>query len=288
MKLGKIISIIRQQKNIPVNYLINNCISRSGYTRFVDGKRNISLNKFVKLIKKLNINGYELKYITCHYNNLINDIQSNCQLAILKNNANYLNKNKRQIYPLFKKNPKYNKFYYLYCVINLIIEQIHHKNLQFKYKMPIKKYLLSRPIWTYFELLLFNDSFFAFNINTTWIFAKRVLEDLKKYQFFDNNENLCARLLINLIIIYTFNKKLNNAVILIKKLDKIKLQENMILEKLLTKYLDGILMIIHHQKEGYKYINRVLKCFKITNPNSYYLGYKRYFNKIKKLYNLNK
>lgn len=286
MNLGQNISNIRRQKNIPVNYLIRNCISRSGYTRFIEGHRNISVNKFIKIVERLNITWPEFNYITHHHRNLNKEVSREIQNAITENNADYLNKIQTQLKSLFQRNHKYNKYFYLYCLTKLITEKIKHQKLNKVYKKAIKKYLLSRYTWTYFELSLFNYSLFICNPKTIWFFTTRVLIDLKKYQNFSNNENECARLLVNLTILYLFKKDTHHSKILIHHLNHIQLGPNMILERLLIKYLNGISMIISKNKKGYKLVQDSFTGFKVSNSKPYYLSYKTYFHKITKIYKI--
>lgn len=290
MKFGKAISIIQHKKNIPINYLIKNCMSRSNYTRFIENKTEISANKFMMIVSRLNISWNELYYIINDYDEPISKFNREYQSAILKQSTKKLTQIRTRLlnqWPnIYNNNNNYNKLFYLICVLNLTIEKIKKEHLLHKYINPIKDYLLNRYNWTYYELSLFNDSIFFFNSKLIWIFLNRVLKDLNKYKYFKSNENECVRLIINASLIYLLQQNIHKVFLLNKKLITIKLQENMILEKLLIKYIQGILMIINNEEKGFTLIKDTLNCFRITNYYSYYPAYKAYYHKILKIYKI--
>lgn len=285
MHIGKTISQIRKDKNIPVRYLTKDCMSKSTYDYFIEGKINISAAKFNVLMDRLHLSWNEFEYINYNsYLKIINEMK----LAILNKNIQKLEYLKSETYIKFRNHKmlKYNKYFHLYCVLSIFIEMLKGNKIKIKYTKIIKNYLLSRYTWTYYELSLFNDSFFIFSFKDIKIFIRRISRDLQKYNLFKPYENEYIRFLMNIALLCIKTKKLRSMKNIIKQINKAKIQDNTMLEKLSIKYIKGIAMIIQHKYTGFNLIKRALNCFKFITPNTYYPAIKRNYRHIIKIYNI--
>lgn len=291
-KLGPTVSKIRKDKNIPVQHLIHNCMSRSTYTRFIEGKIDLSASKFITVVHRLNMSLGEFEYIANGYQNLLITLNQKFQSAInsysLTHKTNKLTHLRDTLYTKSKEHShNYDIYFHSYCLASLLIERCRHQSLNHSFIQFLQKYLLGRPSWTYYEFSLLNSSSFYLNCKiVTKVFLKRILKDLKKYNSFSNNENEQIRLICNLILWCIYNKQLMTTNKLFKFLQAIPIQENMILEKLVYKSASGFLMIAEGHQHGFKLIQQVLTCFKITNPETYYPAIKNNYKIILKKYGL--
>lgn len=292
MSLGKTIAKIRKDKNIPVKYLIHNCMNRSNYTRFVEGKIEISVNKFLILIKRLNLSLSEFEYINNGYNDCIEQSKLKLQHAINYSLAtgDFTNSYelKHQSLKKCKENNRlvHNYYYYFYCLINLCIEYTQLKPLKNKYTTPIKNYLLSIDTWTYYELSLFNNSCFALNPRLVDILLKRVIKNLYKYKNYPNNKNEIIRILINIISLCIYKKEPNKASYYYKIAKKIKIFDSQIFEKTFLKYYCGLLLVIKGKHKGFMYTKKSLSYLKFVNDLDSYYPLKNSLNKILERYHI--
>lgn len=281
-KLGPIISKIRKNKNIPVQHLIRNKMSRSTYTRFTEGNIDVSANKFIILVHRLNLSLGEFEYIANNYHSPSVKYRRELQAAITS-----FSSSKSLTKLIFLKNnlPKRSHYYYLSC---LFIERLSHHHLNQKYFNLIKHYLLSRSSWTFYELNLFDDISPFLNLKLIInIFLKRILKDLNKYNNYTTNENTCIRLIVNISSICLYNNQPKLANLLMTKIHNYPLSQNMLIEKLGIKYIKSLLMIINKNKSGYYLLQQSLNCLKATNPQDYYLALKHYANLIINKYHTN-
>lgn len=291
MNLGKAISKIRKDKNIPVSYLIQGYMSRSTYNYFIECKTDISANKLDIIIKRLNLTWNEIEFICNNYINKFNNVNQQIQSALSEQNTSKLIHIKKGIYKSLKSNKysKYDKYYHLYCSLNLLIERMKNKPQNKKYIYPIKYYLLHRYIWTNYELSLFNDSLFAFNHKTINIFINRALKDSKKYHSFYKNNHEYMILLTNAIYFYLIRKQLKKAQELLTQLNQFKPKNNQILLRLSIKYLNNIRRIIignkKEKKQGKIIIKEIISYLKFVKSN-YYFSYKKSFHKIINIYRI--
>ncbi|MCT3441845.1 XRE family transcriptional regulator, partial [Limosilactobacillus fermentum] len=69
MKYGPTISDIRKAKKISLKNLLQDQMTPSSYSRFVDGKTETSVNNFVALLENLNVTFDEYLYINNGYQN---------------------------------------------------------------------------------------------------------------------------------------------------------------------------------------------------------------------------
>ena len=198
-------------------------MSRSTYTRFAEGKTHISVNLFMNIIDRLNLSLGEFDYIKNGYRNtLLYQFNRNAMKDVLNGDIKSLLLISDELYPnINKNNNQYNKYFNLYCAINILINEIRAKhgklsNSALKHKnkpfvISLKNYLLKRYTWTRYEMVLFNDIYFIFNVNIVNIFVKRTIKNLRKYNHFQNYENEGFRLLINITIYYLNHHTVNDA-----------------------------------------------------------------------------
>lgn len=285
MYIGNIISKIRRNKNIPVKYLTKNCMSKSTYDYFIEGKTDISTTKFNTLINRLNLSWNEFDYIK--HDNYFR-LTNNMKIYILNKNVLKLKHIRTKIYSKIKNKQslKYDKYFHLFCILSFFIEIFTNNKINTKYKKIIKHYLLSRYSWTYYELSLFNESFFIFNSTEINIFIKRILKDLQDYKVLKPYEDEYIRLLMNIILWCIKKKKLIIAHKIMNKISHTKIRYDEMLERLSIKYIKGIIMIIEYKKGGFNLMENVLKCFNFITPNIYYPAMKNTYNKILQIYGI--
>ena len=300
MEIGKLISKIRKDKNIPINQVINNQMSISTYVRFIEGKNQISINGFLDILNNLNLSFGEFEYIWNGYqNDILYRFNRNVMNQVLCGNLDrlILIENSIRLHIGKNNNRKYNKYFQLDCATNIFINILRNKKklisdrklkkINQPYIDSISHYLLKRYTWNYYEITLFNDVYFIFNINTIRFFYKRVVKDFDRYRDLNKYQNKGFRLLVNMLVMFIDNKDLTDASDLLLKLIKYNLREDMVMERLLLNFMIGIFELIQNNLNGIKLIKKSLSFLKFTKSKNYYLASKRYFNETVKRYNVN-
>lgn len=260
-------------------------MSRSTYNRFINNRIDVSASKFLMLIHHLNLSFGEFEYLNP---SLSLTLFQKCQKVMTDGNLTKIKQFQQGLLALIKKDKGdlNRRIKCDYCLITLFKERLEKVPLNAKCQKIIKHYLLSRNSWTYYELKLFNDSLFAFNINTVILFMPRVLKDLNHYNYYHFNENEQIRILVNVVLRCIYYHKITEAKRYLKIMLKIHLDNNMLLEKLLLKYIQNLLLIVNQKENGKKEMGETLACLHFLTSRRFYNSYKHFYLSILTVYHL--
>lgn len=286
IEFGKTISYIRKEKNIPVKNLIDNKMSRASYTRFTEGKNHTSINNFVALLDGLHITFEEFLYInrgfeTADIYRILNktyELFLNHQIDDLRNLLN-------KVITYIKDNKVHNLIHTA-CIIRLTLDVLEKKSYNIGAKNIIRDYLLKCEIWTHYELVIFNNIMFIFDIDTINILSKRVLHNLEKYQNMRGYGSESFRSLINILTIYINNKELRRAEKMLSTIENFSLGKDMLFEKNIRQLYIGLVSLLTGNQNGKEKIINAMNVFKFTNSNEYFNFYKNYLTNTAHKYNL--
>lgn len=256
--MGKVISEIQKSKNIKIKDICDNLCSESTYFRIINGEVDVSFNILNHIIKKLNISFEEL-FILVEGDNIIQKDMNIIRELFLTNNINALKNIKAE---LVDKN--------LIHLCSLLMDRLSGEESSNKNELIL--YLLSIESWTRYELILFNNSLFAFNHEITNILINKILNSYYDKKTYPINKSELFQMCVNVIVIYLQNEYIDDSYKLYKRLRQFKLDEEQLLEKNILLYLSGLFDLIYDEKnvQFNKKIDTALEIFLILGSNNMY------------------
>ena len=285
ISFGKTVSNIRKNKHIPISLVTNSTITKSSYTRFVEGKTQPSINSFITILDNLHVNFEEFLYIERgfkpnYFNQMINKIQGEA----LKCNIPALTQ-MHETFAVYNYQEPHNETYlHFKCVTKLIINYIEEEPFDKESKKVLLDYLTKCEIWTHYEHMLFNCVIFIFDIDRVKAMENCIIKNLDNYQLLHTYGNEGFRTLIIILAFYILNEDLLAAIKVIGKLEEFKLQDYMIFEKNLYKLFSGIVFVLSKEETGFKNIEEALQVFKLTDANEYIFASIGFLKRICKIY----
>lgn len=234
--LGKTFSNLRSGKKIPVKSIINDGIlSESQYYRFINQDSDIGLTKFMKLLDNLNIQFEEFFSLLPESKEDLTHIMS--QISTFFNQQNgtelkYLNILLSKKYLSTKK----IKYHHLSIICECLQMKLTQNFSHATRANQIVNYLKSVDNWTHYELVLFANTFFVFQLNDIALLlsiAKKKSKQFKNYQPYTQES---IRLHSNIIIYLLEKKETDVALKTIQELEQFKLKDDYLYEKVLIKF----------------------------------------------------
>lgn len=282
---GSTLSSIRKSKNIPINKVIGNHLTRSAYSRFASGKTNTSVDNFAYMLQNLHVSFEEFNYIKNQYE------PDKYQLLLKKAQIATYQQNIDQLKAIMKKFRSYAQItgdtepLHLYCIVKLTINKLQKDTYDPEAKQIITNYLIQCESWSHYELVLFNNVMFIFNLKLITVMKKKVLHNLEKYQNLRSYGSESFRVLINILSLLLDNKNIKEALILNNEMEDFPLRADMFFEQTLKMYFKGLLKLIEYNEPKNKELIESLKIMKSISEKDYYVSFNLYLQKIKSLYN---
>lgn len=198
-KYGELINNIRDQKNLSVEYLIKNILSKSQYYKFVSNKSEISIVKFNKLLNRLSITYNEFFYLydVTYENKTLN--MADIRDFFEQNNIKALTNFRSEFFLKYKENENI-KDYHFYLICSVLIKRMQ-KNEDTKEELSkIKQYLLTVDDWTHYEISLLNNTMFIFDYKTLNILIKILMKKTTKNNAYQKEADDIIKIVSNIMI----------------------------------------------------------------------------------------
>lgn len=282
MYIGKVIREIRKNKNISSNKVYGNLLSRPAISKFEKGLSDTTAEKFLLILKNLNITLEEFEVIymdnenkDLQYSRLYINAYYNKDIVALKKIALKASNDYN-----FTKNEKYRH----YEAISLLLLDVVNGSSDYQDEIKLlQSYLLNCNVWGYYEVTLFTNSVSFFSnelVDLVYKRAKNVLinRNLKRYR------NELAILLFNIIEMKISSKNVASAKYYFNELENFKFD---VLDNLYTqvmiKYFQEILQMIALKQDNSR-INRIIEIFDFIGLDSKKLQCISFYEKTKMLY----
>ncbi|MCH5379298.1 Rgg family transcriptional regulator [Limosilactobacillus reuteri] len=283
---GKTISYIRKNKNIPIKQVIGEKITRSAYSRFASGQTNTSIDNFFFFMQNLHINFEEFIYIQNKYElDKYQKLLKKAQVATHQKNIKELEKIKNR-FDNYAKVTEYIEPLHLKCIITLTINKLKKEPYDKNAKQIITEYLEQCESWMHYELVLFNNAMFIFDLNLIKVMKRKVIHNLEKYQNLRSYGSESFRILINILMLFLEHSEFNEARLLIDEIDEFHLHGDMFFEKVLRMYFTGLVDFISSKGQEQALLNESLDILKSISKNEYYAVLSTYLTKMKKQYEI--
>lgn len=275
---GKTLRFIRTSKQVSINKLADDVISKSQLSRFERGESEISCSKLNHLLNKLNTSFDEFLIINRGFSDddfkiMINEIRdftaSSDIQNIIKILESYQNKDKSTL--------KNFEITLLKSILNNYSKDIYPSKSELD---ELVDYLFKVEHWGYYEISLFGNCFRQLTYQTIFSLTKELLNKIRYYIRSESNKRLVIQLTINCLIVSIDKEYFENARYLLKKVECLLNSETSFYEKTVFIYASGYLLYKEGNLDGKDKMLDALNVFKILSEDKFYKNYIEHYNKI--------
>ena len=275
---GKTLRFIRTSKQVSINKLADDVISKSQLSRFERGESEISCSKLNHILNKLNTSFDEFLIINRGFSDddfkiMINEIRDSTASSdiqnIIKILESYQNKNKSTL--------KNFEITLLKSILNNYSKDIYPSKSELE---ELVDYLFKVEHWGYYEISLFGNCFRQLTYQTIFSLTKELLNKIRYYIRAESNKRLVIQLTINCLVVSIDKEYFENARYLLKKVECLLNSETSFYEKTVFIYASGYLLYKEGNLDGKDKMLDALNVFKILSEDKFYKNYIEHYNKI--------
>lgn len=275
---GKTLRFIRTSKQVSINKLADDVISKSQLSRFERGESEISCSKLNHLLNKLNTSFDEFLIINRGFSDddfkiMINEIRDSTASSDIQNLIkileSYQNKDKSTL--------KNFEITLLKSILNNYSKDIYPSKSELD---ELVDYLFKVEHWGYYEISLFGNCFRQLTYQTIFSLTKELLNKIRYYIRAESNKRLVIQLTINCLIVSIDKEYFENARYLLKKVECLLNSETTFYEKTVFIYASGYLLYKEGNLDGKDKMLDALKVLKILSEDRFYKNYIEHYNKI--------
>ena len=275
---GETLRFIRTSKQVSINKLADDVISKSQLSRFERGESEISCSKLNHILNKLNTSFDEFLIINRGFSDddfkiMINEIRdftaSSDIQNIIKILESYQNKDKSTL--------KNFEITLLKSILNNYSKDIYPSKSELD---ELVDYLFKVEHWGYYEISLFGNCFRQLTYQTIFSLTKELLNKIRYYIRAESNKRLIIQLTINCLIVSIDKEYFENARYLLKKVECLLNSETSFYEKTVFIYASGYLLYKEGNLDGKDKMLDALKVLKILSEDKFYKNYIEHYNKI--------
>lgn len=275
---GKTLRFIRTSKQVSINKLADDVISKSQLSRFERGESEISCSKLNHILNKLNTSFDEFLIINRGFSDddfkiMINEIRDSTASSDIQNLKkileSYQNKDKSTL--------KNFEITLLKSILNNYSKDIYPSKSELD---ELVDYLFKVEHWGYYEISLFGNCFRQLTYQTIFSLTKELLNKIRYYIRAESNKRLVIQLTINCLIVSIDKEYFENARYLLKKVECLLNSETSFYEKTVFIYASGYLLYKEGNLDGKDKMLDALNVFKILSEDKFYKNYIEHYNKI--------
>lgn len=277
-KIAICFSELRKAKKIPIKLIIGEDISNSQYHRFVSNKSDITLDKFLIMLRRINVSMDEFLFLTYDHNDSLQEGMIEIKNAFIKQNNVELEFLSEKYEDLFSKT-NLLMYQHLADISECLLKKLMNEDYMTS-DSSIERYLLNVETWGHYELVLFNNTFFMFNYQSILVFIKQIPKVIERYREMVKTSNLLITVYSNLIIFFLERKNISYAKIVIRDILEQPITNEMITEKILVRFWSTVLEYFESKDISVLQKNsdiltflQVIECKDLFNVLSFALGY---------------
>lgn len=259
-KFGAKFRIIRNSKNLSIESLSDEFLSKSQISRFERGESEISLCKFINLITKLNMSisefmnlfessnkFYTIKDIVIYINHEISNERINNVICLLDDNGKY-KLDKLEITMVKSILTNYDKTY-----------KPSDKEL-----LDLTDYLFSIDSWSYYEIILLGNCAPTLKYKSLYLLTIEMIKNFSKSN--EENKKIVTQLAINCLIISIEKKEKENSLFLINLISQL-IEPSFYYEKIVFLFSKGLFEMMTGNLEGIKKMKDAISIFEILEDD---------------------
>lgn len=241
--IGNFIRELRIAKNYSLEELSKGIMTKSFLSKVERGKSDLTSENLFKIIDRLNVTFHELNHFhsTSQDNNQA-DFLTEFQYARKNNNKFLMKKLAEKETELFITSRNVRHLHNS-IILEQRINQIENKSFDTSKTEKIIQYLLSIDEWTYYEITVFSNSMFFFNIEQINFFSNLVLKKTEKISNYLIYKYEIHILLTNIIVNFTRKNHISYALKLIKQLENSLDNPIDYYSRIKIKFFEGVCLI---------------------------------------------
>lgn len=204
--IGKTLSYLREEKGYSLRDVSNDILSPSQLRRIENNSQIPSADKFIHLLYRMNITFEEFCLFTeDEYINIRIKLDVQIGETLRKRDVQLMQKLIGQLDVYYEKY-KDIYFYHIKCVLKAHISLIKCKDYtQARIELnDVKEYLFSIENWFLYELTLFNNTLFVYELDTAISLGNHALKSIEK-RYSDLKDDEVTRRLLNNLAVYTLS-----------------------------------------------------------------------------------
>lgn len=277
--LGQTLRTIRKGKQMTLEELSDKHLSISQISRFERGESEISTARLINILDKLNISMEEFLIV---YNQDSTHVEtfSNLIQYIVKS---YISQNIDNIKELLANSHKHqlNSF-----EITMIKSLIFPFDSSFKPTdeelLELTDYLFKVEKWGYYEITLLGNCVRTINYKTFFLLTTEMLENYIYSSLNKTNKKLVTQLALNCLIASIDEQDYKNCRFLIKKIEKLLLDELNFYEKTVFIYVTGYYDYKSGDRQGCENMKKAIHIFELLDETNLANAYREHYNKFVK------
>jgi Rgg/GadR/MutR family transcriptional activator len=179
--LGSTIKKFRISKGLTPAEVYQGIMSKTAYWKFENSDVDSSFEHVFKFLRRINVDLEEFisalpDVKTFEYEKVISERQS----AFNSQNLEKMKDISWYFQELIKINNSV-RYYHAYLVTELLILRLKEKKPLKKFSQPLYEYLMNCEYWNYYEIALFSDIMYVFDLNVLPTFFRKASKGISKY-----------------------------------------------------------------------------------------------------------
>ncbi|CAI3400529.1 helix-turn-helix domain-containing protein [uncultured Enterococcus sp.] len=276
--LGNTFRIIRKNKEISICSLSDQIISKSQISRFERGESDISCQKIIHLLDKLNITLDEFFILHKNLSKEKNDFWTLMEFIRIEHTANRTSNLKKLI---TDENVNIDPF--KITMIKSVIFSIDSSNKPNDDEiLKLTDYLFKIENWGYYEIILLGNCVRLINYDTVILLTLEMIKNYINSKLNQTNKKLVIQLSINCLFMSIQQKNIKDCLILIDKIKELLHNEIFFYEKTVFLYALGYyeFCVRSQQKLGIEKMNQAMQVLKLINEKNLFKNYFEHYSSI--------
>lgn len=233
--IGLVLKKVRNSKGIKTKYVYEGILSRSMFYKFENGMSDISLNHFLAVTDRLNVAFNELEGLVDYHDGYKENLGILMTMHY-KGEIDSLREYSKKLTKLYEE--KRLIFYKHLCILaDLLICYVTNEPFNEEEIQEVKGYLFKADLWMYYELSLFTNSLFIFDLDVIDILFKKVSNSLNT--MVANNTDIFM-LVANILSLCFQENDLNRIRKYIKILNNLSVKNDIMFSHFLKKFYTSL------------------------------------------------
>lgn len=276
-KLGKTLRKIRKSKQVSINSIADEHLSKSQISRFERGESEISCIRLINILDKLHITLDE--FLILHDS----DNKKKVSFAQLVHyiRKEYSQQNVNNIKSLLNDSTTHHLNSFEQTMVKSIIFTLDENVSPSESDLEdLTDYLFKVENWGYYEIILLANCIRTIQYNTAFLLTKEMLKNYIYSTLNKTNKRLVTQLAINCLIVSIDKKIFQNCTFLIEEIRKLLKNELNYYEQTVFLYATGYFEFEMKNQSGVEKMQQALKVFGILGEDSIKSQYQKHYNKL--------
>jgi len=276
-KLGKTLRKIRKSKQVSINSIADEHLSKSQISRFERGESEISCIRLINILDKLHITLDE--FLILHDSDNKNKVSFAHLVHYIR--KEYSQQNVNNIKSLLTDSTTHHLNSFEQTMVKSIIYTLDENVSPSESDLEdLTDYLFKVENWGYYEIILLANCIRTIQYNTAFLLTKEMLKNYIYSTLNKTNKRLVTQLAINCLIVSIDKKFFQNCTFLIEEIRKLLKNELNYYEQTVFLYATGYFEFEMENQSGVEKMQQALKVFGILGENNIKSQYQKHYNKL--------